>query len=347
MKLTNFIKRNMPIFSIGLLTMFVFVGIIIAGERQGATKTALKIVNESELIADHNYTKGPQSSAVVLVEFSDFECPACAAFQSVLKGLELEYPNLKLVFKHFPLPQHTFGKKAAYASMAAGEQDAFWEYHDLLFQNQNDLNDETFETLAKELGLDIKKFNDDYKSARIKALVEADIKTGQSLNVNSTPTFFLNGKMLELNQIDDLRRLIAEEMKAQTKTDTKPQTTKPNQGASKVPGKRDSDRESLINDFGDKVLGPEYEIILTTEGFSPQEAEMALGQTVVFVNNTDKAVLIKPVAKNEVYPELKDGIAIEAKGRATFKPYKTDRFDYVEETLTLFGYILPIDISEE
>ena len=97
MKVASFIKRNMPIFIIGFLTLLVFVGIIIAGEKQGNESTALKIVNQGDLVADFNYFKGPENSEVTLVEFSDFECPACAAFQTALKSIELEYPALKIV----------------------------------------------------------------------------------------------------------------------------------------------------------------------------------------------------------------------------------------------------------
>lgn len=344
MNLTNFIKRNMPIFIIGLLTLLVFVGIIIAGEKQGNQSTALKIVNEGDLVSDFNYFKGPENSEVVLVEFSDFECPACAAFQSALKALELEYPALKIVYKHYPLPQHPNSLEAARASMAAGEQDAFWEYHDVLFQNQNDLAEEDLIQYAKDLGLDSKKFASDMKSEKLKTLVNTDIKTGESLGVNSTPTFFLNGKLLELKKFEDLSREISEEFRElNVDKGEKTQSTDETPADTRIR----SQKEILIEEQGDKVLAPTYAIEITTEGFKPQEAEIALGQTVVWTNNTESPVVLKPSIKNEVYPELKDGVTIQPKEKYEFKPYKTDRFDYFDEQSLKFGYVLPYDITKE
>lgn len=344
MNITNFIKRNMPIFIIGFLTLLVFVGIIIAGEKQGNQSTALKIVNQGDLVADFNYFKGPEDSEVTLVEFSDFECPACAAFQTALKTIELEYPALKIVYKHFPLPQHANALEAARASMAAGEQDAFWEYHDLLFQNQSDLREEDLIQYAKDLGLDTKKFEADMKSEKLKTLVETDIKTGDSLGVSSTPTFFLNGRLLELKQFEDLSREVADEFR-KLNVEKGEQEKK----TSEVPAsnKLRSQKEILLEDQGDKILAPTYEIEITSDGFKPQEAEIALGQVVVWTNNTEKPVLLKPSLKNEVYPELKEGVTIQPKEKYEFKPYKTDRFDYYDETSLKFGYVLPYDISKE
>ena len=333
----------MPIFIIGLLTLLVFVGIIIAGEKQGNQSTALKIVNDGELVTDYNYFKGPENSEVVLVEFSDFECPACAAFQTALKRIEVEYPALKIVYKHYPLPQHSNALKAAYASMAAGEQDAFWEYHDLLFQNQNDLKEEDLITYAKDLGLDVKKFESDMKSEKIKTLVQNDINTGEKLGVNSTPTFFLNGRLLTLRQFEDLSREIADEFK-KLKIEKGDKNKEP---VSRQETKVRSQKEILLEDQGNKILASTYEINITNEGFSPEEAEIALGQTVVWTNNTDSVVIIKPNIKNEVYPELKEGITIQPKEKYEFKPYKTERFDYFDQTSLKFGYILPYDITKE
>ena len=333
----------MPIFIIGFLTLLVFVGIIIAGEKQGKKSTALKIVNEGDLVSDFNYFKGPEDSKVILVEFSDFECPACAAFQPALKTIETEYPALKIVYKHYPLPQHSRSLEAARASMAAGEQEAFWEYHDLLFQNQSDLTEEDLIQYAKDLGLDSKKFETDFKSERIKTLVNTDIKTGETLGVNSTPTFFLNGRLLELRQFEDLSREIADEFRKLniTKGEKKEESTSPSKN------KLRSQKEILLEEQGDKILAPTYEIVISKDGFSPQEAEIALGQTVVWKNTTTSPVVLKPSLKNEVYPELKDGVTIQPDEQYEFKPYKTDRFDYYDEASLKFGYILPYDISKE
>jgi hypothetical protein len=226
----------------------------------------------------------------------------------------------------------------------AAQKNRFWEYHDLLFQNQSDLREEDLIQYAKDLGLDTKKFEADMKSEKLKTLVETDIKTGDSLGVSSTPTFFLNGRLLELKQFEDLSREVADEFR-KLNVEKGEQEKK----TSEVPAsnKLRSQKEILLEDQGDKILAPTYEIEITSDGFKPQEAEIALGQTVVWTNNTEKPVLLKPNLKNEVYPELKEGVTIQPKEKYEFKPYKTDRFDYYDETSLKFGYVLPYDISKE
>lgn len=341
--LTNFIKRNLPIFIIGLMTMLVFVGIIILSERNDPVEPALKIVNESELIAEHNYFKGPEDAQVVLVEFSDFQCPACALFQPMLQTFTLKFPNLKIVYKHFPLPQHPQGKPAALASMAAGEQDAFWEYHDKLFENQNQLNEELYIQLAKDLGLDEKKFKSDMESERIRQYVEADIKAGQSAGVNSTPTFFLNGRLLELQQVNDLEKAIAEEFnKLKQPTGSTGETKQLTDEEI-----REKARKAAAIDYGKTLDTPIYPINITSTGFSPAEADVGVGQTIVWTNNTDNTVTLLPrVGFEDVYPNTKNGIIIEPEKTAELEVYKEDKWIYYIKDTSKSGYIYPIKLDQ-
>ena len=198
-------RRNAPILVIGTITLAIFIGIIVASESKQQTGPVLKYVEEDELIASYSPSKGNPAAVATLVEFSDFECPACGAAYPVLQTLlEQSGSDLRIVYRHFPLPQHRNAKKAAIAAQAAAGQDAFWEYHDLLFQNQQALDSESLVSYAKQLGLNVEQFEKDITSDKFKNEVEEDMKAGTKLGVNSTPTFFLNGRRLEIQQFEDL-----------------------------------------------------------------------------------------------------------------------------------------------
>ena len=148
---------------------------------------------------------GQVNAKLVIVEFSDFECPACIAASVYIKDVTSKYAqDLKFVYRHFPLEQHPLAMGAATAAEAAGLQGKFWEMHDLLFQKQGDLNDEVIKQLAKDLQLDMIKFDADKNSQNIKQKIQNDTNDALSLKINSTPTFFLNGQRLKLVNLTDL-----------------------------------------------------------------------------------------------------------------------------------------------
>lgn len=170
-----------------------------------------------------DYSKGQKigsdSAKVKLVEFSDFQCLACAVVEPYLIKLRSIYPDqLQLIYRHFPLPQHKFGRQAATLAEAAGEQGKFWEMHDKLFETQEEwsnLTDATvfFLGLAKQLGLNEDKIKQALETNAFKSKIDDDIALGQSLKINSTPTFFLNGRKLILQTFDDLSTIIEQELK--------------------------------------------------------------------------------------------------------------------------------------
>jgi len=156
----------------------------------------------------------------LLIEYSDFQCPACrnahAVFQSFEASGSADFELTKkatLVFRHFPLYQiHDKALSAAYASEAAAKQGKFWEMADLLFTNINwetSNNPKTeFINFAKDLKLDQEKFKKDIDSPEVKNKVDADLKEAEALGLNSTPTFFLNGQKLDLKSFDELKTLL-------------------------------------------------------------------------------------------------------------------------------------------
>lgn len=164
-----------------------------------------KEISIETLTPQDAWATGSANPKVTLVEFADFECPACGAAHPFIKQLVERYQNdLRFVYRHFPLDQHKNAKIAAEAVESAGAQGRFWEMHDLLFKNQNQLSREKILGLANEIGLNMEQFTKELDEGKYKNKVEQDVVTGNSVGVTSTPTFFLNGKKLtgaSLNQM--------------------------------------------------------------------------------------------------------------------------------------------------
>lgn len=171
-------------------------------------------------VSSSDWTKGNKEAKVVLVEYSDFQCPACAYYYPLLKKLSQDFGNkVSFSYRHFPLRQHMNARSAAYAAEAAGRQNKFWEMHDLIFENQTKWEnrgdaEKIFTELAASLELNIDQFKKDIGSAEIKNKVENDFQSGVQSKVNSTPTIFLNGKKIEVPpNYDELRNIINEAVK--------------------------------------------------------------------------------------------------------------------------------------
>ncbi|MDO8451982.1 MAG: thioredoxin domain-containing protein [bacterium] len=163
-------------------------------------------ISQDDLVPEGAITKGNSDATVFLVEFSDFQCPACKAVKPVVDNLLKAYPNeLLFVYRHFPLSQHPFGEESARAAESASVQGKFWEMYEFLFANQENLSSEKIREGAAALGLDIPKFELDKESQAVKDTVARDLASGTRLGVNSTPTFYLNGRKLTLTSFEQLK----------------------------------------------------------------------------------------------------------------------------------------------
>ncbi len=145
-----------------------------------------------------NPAKGPAGAPITIVEFSDFQCPYCSRVEPTLARLEKEYPGkIRLVFRDYPLTQiHPQALKAAEAAGCADEQGKFWPMHDQLFSHQDKLQAEDLKQLAAAAGLDPARFAECLDSGRRLPEIQKDQKEGDRLGVQSTPTFFVNGRLL-------------------------------------------------------------------------------------------------------------------------------------------------------
>ncbi len=159
-------------------------------------------------------SKGPENAKVTIVEFSDFQCPFCSKAAATVDEVMKEYDGkVRLVFRHFPLDFHAEAPKAHEAAICAHEQGKFWEYHDHLFKNQQQLQPEQLKEHAQTLGLDAPKFNECLDSGKHAEVVKKDLEAGKKHGVTGTPAFFINGRMLSgARPVEDFRRIIDAEL---------------------------------------------------------------------------------------------------------------------------------------
>jgi protein-disulfide isomerase len=163
------------------------------------------------------HTLGPATAPAKLEEFGDFECPPCGMFHPILVQMHKEFGDkLQITFREFPLvPAHQHAIAAASAAEAAGLQGKFWEMHDLLYENQKTWHEAfdvrpIFDGYAKQIGLDMTKYQNDLNSEPVAQRIFADGKRAHSMGVKGTPTVFLNGKEVPFESLpsDKLRVLI-------------------------------------------------------------------------------------------------------------------------------------------
>ena len=139
--------------------------------------------------------QGSPMASVTIYEFSDFQCPHCKMTAPYLKKIvEESNGKVKLIFKQYPLPGHPKARDASKATIAAQKQGKFWEMHDLLFKNQDDLQTANLDDYAKQLGLDVKRFKADMDSKETEKKIEADIAEGHAVGVDSTPSIYVNDR---------------------------------------------------------------------------------------------------------------------------------------------------------
>jgi len=181
-------------------------------DRKGVEVWALDYTAQVDL--NGSPFRGAADAPVVIVEYSDFQCPYCKRLQPTLKRVLDMYPGkVRLVFKHLPLIRiHKFAMNAALSAMAAGRQGKFWEFHDALFAADKPLTEETIDGIARRLGLDMERFSRDKRDAAVRRIINRDMQEASRNNVRGTPTLFINGRRLKNRSIDGFKEAIDREL---------------------------------------------------------------------------------------------------------------------------------------
>jgi protein-disulfide isomerase len=200
------------------------------------TKTPISNVN-APLGAQPPNMLGSPNASVTVEEFADFQCPSCGQTYPVLHEIQSMYgPRIKFIFRNFPLPMHDKAYDAATAAEAAGLQgsDKFWAMHAQLYTNQKlwsvDPNyRQVFKDYAEKIGLDVNRFESDMAGLQTRNRVQADTDRGKALNINSTPTVFINGSEVPFQQLNvpTLQKLIDDALKSSQATQQQPAQSAP------------------------------------------------------------------------------------------------------------------------
>ncbi|XOU93922.1 MAG: DsbA family protein [Candidatus Kerfeldbacteria bacterium] len=213
-------KKKIIRYTTWAIIIIIVIGGIYWLSQGDGDNTSTTTVND---ISEIDQTKGNEESQIVLIEYSDFQCPACSTYYNIMNQVMDEYgDDIYFSYRHFPLRSiHSNAQIAAQASEAAGVQGKFWEMHDKLFEGQNSWSNESnpeemFVTYATELELDVEKFTTDLTSSTVKNKVDGDYTSGIGAKVNSTPSFFLNGEKISPKTLDDFKEIIEEELNSNT-----------------------------------------------------------------------------------------------------------------------------------
>jgi protein-disulfide isomerase len=205
--------------------VLVFVGIVVFNSKSNNGSSGKSSSTPTEHI------EGQGKDGITLVEYGDYECPYCGQYFPIVKQVQAEYnQQIFFQFRNFPLINiHQNAFASARAAEAAGLQGKFWQMYDLLYENQDQWarsNGPTsyFTQYAEQLGLNIAQFNSDYASVKVNNLINADMAAGNKLNIQGTPTFFLDGKQLSVGEsLSSFEKLInAEIAKKAGKTSSTP-----------------------------------------------------------------------------------------------------------------------------
>ncbi len=328
----EFITRNKPVFVIAVITVVIFIAIIILAQNTTTTKPNLKKIENVDLVSTHTYKKGALNPKVTLVEFSDFQCPACRAFHPVLIQVADKYKqDLQLAYRNFPLPQHENAKLAAIAAQAAGIQGKFWEYADLLYTNQDNLKREDLIKYAESAGMNVEKFKKDLDDGIFASQVEDDLKLGYQIGVNSTPTLILNNMVMEFGNVDEFEQQIIEAI-SNAGGNTNPDPNKETTDSGKQTSSSFKQETKGIVPSAD-VVTIEY----TNEGFVPNNLKLTLGQRVKFINNTDKEISIQQLIKK--YDFFYTPKVLGSKEEFEFTLTEPDLWTFKEASVRHYGSI--------
>lgn len=188
--------------------------ILFLTSRKDKTVKIIELEYVQEIDLSGSPSKGPEDAPVKIAVFTDFQCPYCAKLAEMIDQVVDKYPEkVRVVFKNYPIRSHQYAEKAALAALAADRQGKFWEFHDLLFADYRNLDDEKVREFARELNLDMEKFESDWSDPRLSAQIQTDTRQGSQAGVRGTPTVFINGRRLKDRSLEGFSKMIDEALK--------------------------------------------------------------------------------------------------------------------------------------
>lgn len=226
----QFLKQNKVMIGVALVTILLVIGgVFLSSKGSGNSELSKSQVSSQLLVPQNSYvTSGflnneflpaSASAQISFVEFGDYECPACGVYSPFTKKLITDYAGkINYVFRNFPLSQHKNAVISSSAVLAAGEQGKYWQMHDKIYETQTEwagLSDPTslFVQYAKDFGLNTDQFLVDLKSSKIRDIIDSDVKDGTTVGISQTPTFFLNGRKIELDgTYEQFKNLVEKEL---------------------------------------------------------------------------------------------------------------------------------------
>ena len=193
-------SREAWIISVIAIIFLVILGLLI-WKSSSFVPNPNEVKDASVLVRPNSHMTGSSTAKVTMVEFGDYECPACEAAYPNFKQITDMYkdnPDFNFVFRNFPLPQHTYAQTAAEAAEAAGAQGKYWEMHDALYEGWatwqgKSTAPQTFITYAEQLGLNVNRFTQELNSKAYQSVINADLSDVNQLGLDHTPTVFING----------------------------------------------------------------------------------------------------------------------------------------------------------
>lgn len=215
-KLVKQVGIWVSVFAVVILSVF---GLMQLANNSSSSSSVLSSSVEIPAVSDKDITVGNKQAKTILIEYSDFQCPACALYHNYINQLLNDYNGkILFVYRNFPLPQHKNAVLAAQIAYAAHLQGNFIEMQNSLFDNQKDWAEidalDTFLSYASKLKLDINKLKVDMNSDQTNKIIEEQKTSAVSLGINSTPTFFLNNKQIQNpRSYEEFKQLIEEELK--------------------------------------------------------------------------------------------------------------------------------------
>jgi len=196
----------------------VILGLIIWGVAAVVSAPKDESSNTVSPITSADVATGSATAKANLIEYADFECPACAEYSKFVEQLRTDYPkDLRVAYRFFPLPQHQYGMLTAQVAYAAAKQSKFWEMYKLLYDNQaswaaSPNAQGIFDDYAKQLNLNLTKFHNDENADSTKNLINNSYNQGINIGINSTPTFYLNGNVISPTNFNDFKSLVQNEI---------------------------------------------------------------------------------------------------------------------------------------